>query len=138
MAQVYEGENTIADLRYDRAMDDEGVIDTGYDPESRYGERSVEFTRFDLAEVFGTQLTDITEALVEVETEVQLGKSNEHRDAFLVAVEETHNLSAADVDAVISNGYISIVANPMSLGFIGKLSVAVEDGGIDETPTGPV
>lgn len=121
------GENTLVDFRYDRAMDAEGTIDVDYDPESRFGERSVEITRHDIADVFASQLEDLGTALNQVVTGVVLGKSDAHRDAFIAAVAETHALSASDIDAVLTGGYISIVARPMSLGFIGKLSVTKED-----------
>lgn len=120
------GENTLVDFRYDRAINEDGLVDSNYDPETRFGERSVEITRYDLAEVFASQTEALTVALGEVESGVVLGKSDAHRDAFIAAVSETHSLSAQDIDAVISGGYISIIARPMSLGFIGKISFESE------------
>lgn len=120
------GENTLVDFRYDRAMNAGGWVDGNYDPETRFGERSVEITRYDLAEVFASQAEAVTAALAAVETNIVLGKSDAHRDAFIAAVAETHSISAYDIDAVVSSGYISIVARPMSLGFIGKISFESE------------
>lgn len=120
------GENTLVDFRYDRAMNSEGEVDNSYDPETRFGERSVEITRYDLAEVFASQTEALTAALGEVESDVVLGKSDAHRDAFIEAVAATHSISAQDIDAVVSSGYVSIIARPMSLGFIGKISFESE------------
>ena len=120
------GENTLVDIRYDRAINVDGEVDGSYDRETRFGERSVEITRYDLAEVFASQAEALTEALSEVVSSVQLGKSDAHRDAFIEAVAATHSISAQDIDAVVSSGYVSIIARPMSLGFIGKISFESE------------
>lgn len=131
------GENSLALIEVDRSIHFDGTTRTLAEGEEAKVERHIYFTRLNL----NTALADVMKSTDFVALFEGLpatkGASAAHRTAFIEAVAETHTFTEDDIEVYVGAHYVSVVAKPMSLGYVGRVSVEME-GAPANAPVEPI